>query len=201
MIRSIHIENPRGIRECTLKNLVDVNILIGRNGSGKSIVLEAVYLASSWVNPVDSLRNVRKEDYVVSRRGGRGDWKKFKTSLWFTKDVEKDIIIALEFDSGRELRFRLIHESPSEYVWLELVPKAIPEVDELKREQGFEYPCIRLDAGIYDPRTGKRMTLYGDILEKVWFRLDAELEFLKMCFFSITDSLLRMLRREFGRCS
>ena len=41
------VSNMRGVKECSIGYLEDVNILIGRNGSGKSTILEATYAASS----------------------------------------------------------------------------------------------------------------------------------------------------------
>jgi AAA15 family ATPase/GTPase len=41
MIESLRIRNLRGVRECSINGLTDVNVLIGRNGAGKSTVLEA----------------------------------------------------------------------------------------------------------------------------------------------------------------
>ena len=32
--------------------------------------MEAIYLTSSWVEPMDSVRGLPKADYVVRRRGG-----------------------------------------------------------------------------------------------------------------------------------
>jgi len=47
MIRSIEIENLRGISRGAVDGLTQVNIFLGKNGSGKSTVLEAIYIASA----------------------------------------------------------------------------------------------------------------------------------------------------------
>jgi len=47
MIKSIFVRNYRGIRCCKLENLKRVNVFIGRNNSGKSSLLESLYLASA----------------------------------------------------------------------------------------------------------------------------------------------------------
>lgn len=180
MIRDIRIENLRGIRECAIAGLTDVNILIGRNGSGKSTVLEAIYLASSWVSEWDAIRGVRKEEYVVSRRGGRGDWGTLKATLWFLKDTKRDPSIVLRFNTGKELKFKLLYEH-GKPVWLELTPEVMPEVDELKHTYGLESPCSRADVGLYDPGKRVAVALYRDVLEKLEklkARLSTELEFL-----------------------
>ncbi|OGF65706.1 MAG: hypothetical protein A2Y62_10360 [Candidatus Fischerbacteria bacterium RBG_13_37_8] len=45
-IEKIWIENYRGIRNGFIDQLQDINIFVGRNGSGKSTILEAIFLAS-----------------------------------------------------------------------------------------------------------------------------------------------------------
>lgn len=71
MITRIRIKRLRGIKEGELRDLKQFTVLIGRNGSGKSSVLEAVYLASASVNLLDPLRDdANKLGYVISRRGG-----------------------------------------------------------------------------------------------------------------------------------
>ncbi len=50
-IKSLTIQRFRGIAEGSLEDLVDVNVLVGRNNSGKSTVLEAIHLLSTWMVP------------------------------------------------------------------------------------------------------------------------------------------------------
>lgn len=47
MIQSIKIERLRGIREGELNDLTPLTILVGGNGSGKSTVLEALYIGAN----------------------------------------------------------------------------------------------------------------------------------------------------------
>ncbi len=46
-VESLRIKNFRGIGECCFSDFTQVNVFIGKNGLGKSSVLEAIYLASS----------------------------------------------------------------------------------------------------------------------------------------------------------
>ena len=119
MIRSIVVENLRGVKKCVIDDLRDVNIFIGGNGVGKSTILEAIYIASAFANEYDVLRGVYKLDYVVQRRGGRGKWNTFRDVLWFLKDADKRIVIELKFSTGNTLRFVLtnIDAPPSTPVW------------------------------------------------------------------------------------
>ena len=70
-IKRIEISNFRGIKNCAIDNLGQVNILIGANDAGKSTILNALYLTSAWITPLDELHDKSKVDYVISRRTGR----------------------------------------------------------------------------------------------------------------------------------
>ena len=91
MLKSVAIRWFRGVKEAVVDGLSEVNVFIGRNGAGKSTLLEAIYLASSWVNPSDRFRGMFKLDYIVFRRGGRGDWRNTRDSLWFSMETGREI--------------------------------------------------------------------------------------------------------------
>ena len=73
MLRSIEINNLRGISRCKIRDLNRINILIGKNGSGKSTILDAIYITSSSVYPEDDIILKNKLDYIISRHTNRGD--------------------------------------------------------------------------------------------------------------------------------
>ena len=50
MIKSFHINNYRNIRDLSFKNLSRVNLFAGRNNTGKSTLLEAVYIFTTKAN-------------------------------------------------------------------------------------------------------------------------------------------------------
>ena len=95
MISRLTVRGFRGIREGVINGFSQFTVIIGKNGSGKSSILEAIYLASACSRVYDQLRNVYKVDYVVRRRGDRGDWKKARSVLWFNRDTSKPIKINL----------------------------------------------------------------------------------------------------------
>jgi len=97
MIVGVEIRGFRGLRECVLEGLARVTILVGRNGSGKSSILEALYLVSAAVEPEDPIRKTSKLDYVVRRRGGRGDWKTARKFLWYMGNTRKPIEVTIDF--------------------------------------------------------------------------------------------------------
>jgi predicted ATPase len=52
MISSIRIEGYRGFEHFEMSGLGRVNLLVGTNNSGKTSVLEAIYLLSSMGDPI-----------------------------------------------------------------------------------------------------------------------------------------------------
>jgi hypothetical protein len=69
VISSLSIKRLRGIRQGTLKDLTPLVVLVGRNGSGKSTVLDAMYLATH-TSPSDAIVRVvgRRKELNTSPR-------------------------------------------------------------------------------------------------------------------------------------
>ena len=114
MISSVYIRGFRGIREGFIDGLERVTLLIGRNGAGKSSILEAIYLASACANPQDEVRRENKLDYVLSRRGGRGSWNETRRFLWFMGSAEAPIEVHLGI-SGKRYKFVVVDVTKYEY--------------------------------------------------------------------------------------
>jgi len=86
-LKSIYIKSFRRIEECEVDGFRRFNVFIGRNGSGKSTILDSIYTASSWVSPGDNILALNRMDYVIARRSGRGRWADSRSILWFKMDV------------------------------------------------------------------------------------------------------------------
>ncbi len=71
-IRNLEISNYRGIKHADLENFGDINVFIGKNGTGKSTVLEAIAIGASKCK-VDYLGNSIFVN-ILNRRG----WDKNK---------------------------------------------------------------------------------------------------------------------------
>ena len=182
MIEAIGIRNLRGIARCTVSKLTDINIFIGRNSAGKSTLLEAIYLASSWAEPKDQIRGTSKIDYIIRRRGGRGDWETCKDALWFNKETDEEIEITLTFkskDKANKLTFKLPHEYnplPNTPPTVLLDPSSL-SIPGISRYNAKKLYFTKSDAG-WDPRTGSFSTI-PDLGRKVLSVIAEEIRYLE----------------------
>lgn len=90
MITELHIENFKGIRLCHVEKLGMINLLIGKNDSCKSTILEAAYTTLKETAEPSLNR-------VISRRsnlpvGGR--------ELWYSYDTRRRILSSIKLESG-----------------------------------------------------------------------------------------------------
>ena len=137
LITKIKVENLRGIKKAEINGLKQVNIFIGRNGVGKSTILEAIYLASAWCKEDSDILKIldrapsRKIDYIIYRRGLRGDWATAKDFLWYNLRVEVPIKIGLEFSnngSRKALDFVILHNDDYGKIWLDIKDLLLEEL-------------------------------------------------------------------------
>ncbi len=102
MIKSIDIENYRGIKELNIDDFSRVNLIVGENASGKSSLLEALYLIANFSEPVviNSIFYNRKH-----KPKKENDFK----SIFFNNESNNDISIAadLDFKNSKEKKRNL----------------------------------------------------------------------------------------------
>jgi len=192
MIRSIEIENLRGISKGAIDGLTQVNIFLGKNGSGKSTVLEAIYIASACIEPKDLVLhpdiNADKLDYVINRRGGSGSWNSARDTLWFSMDTSRAISIRMDID-GTQLSFRVLSDRKD--VWLEVSTKEIEKVRGVSLVTNFDKMLLSVASRKicdYEGRKCGEATFDVDALDRV--RL---LSFLRSTIF-IDSRMLTKLR-------
>ena len=71
MLSSLEINNFKGIKSGTISDLAQVNVLVGRNNSGKSTILDALLLMRCAFAATDYLGNNGIEQ-IVKRKVDRG---------------------------------------------------------------------------------------------------------------------------------
>ena len=117
MLKSVTIHNYRGIKNAEIKELDRINIFIGRNGVGKSAILEAVYLIKAIINNLTLVpergegRPASILGHLIQRRGSRGSSALY--TLWHKYEVDKNIIINLEWLSKRNSKIIFKYKSPA----------------------------------------------------------------------------------------
>lgn len=102
MIKNVHINCFRGIKDLFLEQLGQVNLLLGCNNSGKSSVLDALFLISGAANPllnirINSLRNydrIEPDDLLLN---------------YYNLDSSVPIVIAADMKDGFSSRELSIH--------------------------------------------------------------------------------------------
>jgi hypothetical protein len=101
MLRSLEIQNFKGIKQGKLEDLARVNVLVGRNNSGKSTILDALVLLRSAVVRDDYL-GVSGLDQIIKRRVDRGNLN--YDELWFRLNTDIPLTLSAEFADGKNIR-------------------------------------------------------------------------------------------------
>lgn len=119
MLKSVKIQNYRGIKNAEIKDLDRINIFIGRNGSGKSSILEALYLLRSGINntsliPEYSNRQKTLLNHIIDKSGYR--YSKYLTGLWHKYDTKNSILIKTEWSSDRKIDIVIQYHSPDRII-------------------------------------------------------------------------------------
>ena len=74
MLEQLHVRNFRGFKDLRIDSLHRINLIAGRNDTGKSTLLEAIFLLASAANPplAVNVHVVRSEGVTVAGAGVRG---------------------------------------------------------------------------------------------------------------------------------
>ncbi|MCL2519697.1 MAG: AAA family ATPase [Spirochaetaceae bacterium] len=99
-LKSLHIQNYRGIKELKLENLGQINIFTGNNNSGKSTVLEAGYQVTQISNP-DAMISISELRMDTIR--DNNDWLNF----FYENDPVNEPIFEAEFNNNEERRLTI----------------------------------------------------------------------------------------------
>ncbi len=96
-LHSLSISRFRGIREGTIQNFADVNVLIGRNNSGKTTVVEAIMrVAFGRYMPEDMLGRPVFHIWEMPRNA-TGD---NLSELWYNQDQSQPICLTAEVEES-----------------------------------------------------------------------------------------------------
>lgn len=94
-LHSLNMNRFRGIREGSIEGLADVNLLVGRNNSGKTTVLEAIQRLGFGITGGGADLLGRKITHLWSLFRNEGD-NEYPPDLWYRQDQLREIAIRAE---------------------------------------------------------------------------------------------------------
>jgi hypothetical protein len=122
MIESLEIENFRGFERLSIKRLKRVNIVVGDNGTGKSALLEALYLGAGrgpeQAVQIRPLRGLEMGPNVPHPELYKALW----ADLFYQFDSKREIKINLR-GSSNDTRSLTIHYDRDQQITLPLTPQ------------------------------------------------------------------------------
>lgn len=108
MLTKLTIENFKGIKSCNIDGLTRINLLIGKNDSGKSTIMEAAYTF---------FRELYASPQMQSILSRRTDVFSGPSQLWFNYDMNHQIQVAIVFDECRfEWKITSVRKPKESYI-------------------------------------------------------------------------------------
>jgi len=97
MLLKASIQNFKGIKNCTIEDLSRINLFVGKNDSGKSTIIEAIYL---------SLKGLVVPTNLGQSLSRRSDGFSSGRELWYQYNLNSEILISMSFPKV-EVRHRI----------------------------------------------------------------------------------------------
>lgn len=120
MIRTIDLHNFKGIKDGEISGLGDINIFIGPNNSGKSTLLDSVYLMNHIFSSRDILGN-HIPTYITSKKAGNTNLDSLHWKYKSNKPVH--ITPGIDVDrnqmTGIELEYSMLNWQLKDYLQIE----------------------------------------------------------------------------------
>lgn len=131
MFKNIKIENFKGLKQLEIKDLKQFNLLVGKNESGKTSILEALFLLVNPNNPqlpyrINIFRELKRVD------------SKFFSILFFKENVNREIILRAELINPKETRELIITViEKGEIVIVKDINKEIEDYKSYYEKEGY----------------------------------------------------------------
>tara|TARA_A100001015_G_scaffold319784_1_gene443856 strand:- start:53 stop:1129 length:1077 start_codon:yes stop_codon:yes gene_type:complete len=126
VFKSLYISNFRGIKDLEIKDFGKINLIVGENNSGKTTILDALFLITNPVNP-RLISNIN-----IFRGFNRLDESFFTSYFYkFNTEIPANIHVSLEDGSERDLVIEPRFEDDSEGSLSSIDHDGFPFIDEL----------------------------------------------------------------------
>ncbi|MEM2261190.1 MAG: AAA family ATPase [Candidatus Bathyarchaeia archaeon] len=106
MLTQIIIENFKSIKSGEVSDLGKVNVIIGRNNSGKSCILDALCLAKYACGRSPQMFNEPLPMILLRRRGMERSYYTVR-NFWHNYDTKNTISFKLGFKNGEKLNIEI----------------------------------------------------------------------------------------------
>jgi len=139
MIKSLRIEHFRNLKQVEINDLGRINILLGKNNSGKTVIQEALFLLAPPADPLAALRNLNlQRGYDIDV-----DSPDFWDSFFYNWDITRDIVLKVtvegDFPFTKELKIKAIQKQTD---------SAIGEISESNRQTiGLHLILVKKESG------------------------------------------------------
>ena len=147
MIREIKISNFRCFKKITVPDCKNVNIIVGDNGTGKTALVEAIFLALSG-SPQVALRIRQQRGLEGAFQGSTAN---FDQALWggffYSGDLSKAISIELSGDGPENRSLRMFKGAGEN-----LIPLDSDSEGSARRNVTFEWKDVSGKVHSYTPR-------------------------------------------------
>ena len=158
MLPSLGIRNYRNLKNLDIKRLARVNLIAGKNNTGKTLLLEAVSLYAAggdvrWINTLLRARGEYLQTNVSSdKKGSLSDLFRNNIKSYSALFYQKDFTNAVEIGSSSESSRRKL-------------TIIICETKKSEQNESFKHDVV---LQIYDGNEETKSSLYKDLSSGIW---------------------------------
>jgi predicted ATPase len=139
MIKSLKIEHFRNLKQVEINDLGRINILLGKNNSGKTVIQEALFLLAPTADPLAALRNLNLQRGYDIDADSPDFWNSFFYNWDITRDIFLEITVEGDLPFTKELKIEAIQKQTD---------SAIGEISELNRQTvGLHLILVEKESG------------------------------------------------------
>jgi hypothetical protein len=169
MIRSLQIRNFRCFERLDVNGLATINIVVGQNGSGKTALLEAIFLAEAGnPEPVTRLRLWRGLGALLGITHARPSYESVWKDLFFNQEQDRVISISAHGTPESSRTLTISYEPPEKVE----IPTSAAESASASGSQGMDSSSIIPITFLWEDSAGEKRK-FRPMLQPTGIALDA----------------------------